>query len=281
VVQLSAYVDTYLASLVATGAVTAVFNAQVIYTLPVSLFGMSVSVAELTTMSREVGGAEAAIAERLRARLDAGLARIAFLVIPSAVAFAALGDVIAGALFQAGRFARADVEWVWGILAGASIGLLAATLGRLYASTLFALRDTRAPLRFALVRIGLQVVLGLALSQLAPAWLGIDARWGAAGLTVAASIGGWVELALLRREVSRRIGSRASSASRLLLLWSAAVLAAGAAWGVRLVTGELHPIARGALVLPAFGAAYLGLTLAFGIGEARAVLERVARRVRR
>ena len=55
VVQISAYVDTVLASLLPTGAVAGLSYAQMIYTLPVSLFGMSVSAAELPAMSSAVG----------------------------------------------------------------------------------------------------------------------------------------------------------------------------------------------------------------------------------
>ncbi len=47
VVQISAYVDAWLASLLPTGAVSAFAYAQTLYTLPVSLFGMAVSAAEL------------------------------------------------------------------------------------------------------------------------------------------------------------------------------------------------------------------------------------------
>ena len=55
VVQISAYVDTVLASLLPTGAVAGLSYAQVLYTLPVSLFGMSVSAAELPTMAGATG----------------------------------------------------------------------------------------------------------------------------------------------------------------------------------------------------------------------------------
>ena len=58
VVQISAYVDALLASLLPTGAVTGLMNAQVIYMLPVSLFGMSISAAELPVMSSAMGSAE-------------------------------------------------------------------------------------------------------------------------------------------------------------------------------------------------------------------------------
>ena len=128
VVQISAYVDTVLASLLPTGAVAALSYAQVLYTLPVSLFGMSVSAAELPAMS-SVTGDERERAAHLRTRLDGGLRQIAFFVIPSAVAFLALGDVVTGALYQSGAFTREMVVYVWGILAGSAVGLLASTWG--------------------------------------------------------------------------------------------------------------------------------------------------------
>jgi putative peptidoglycan lipid II flippase len=76
VVQLSAYVDSLLASLLPTGAVAALAYAQTIYLLPVSLFGMSVSASELPEMSSAVGGDEE-VAAYLRGRLVGGLRRIA------------------------------------------------------------------------------------------------------------------------------------------------------------------------------------------------------------
>ena len=109
---------------------------------------MSVSAAELPELARETAlGPEAA--ERLRARLDRGLERIAFFVVPSAVAFLFLGDVLGGLLFQTGRFDAADSRWLWYLLIGSAVGLVAGTLGRLYASAFYALQDARTPLAFA------------------------------------------------------------------------------------------------------------------------------------
>src|SRR5258707_6692592 len=101
VVQIIAYVDALLASLLPTGAVAALAYAQTLYTLPVSLFGMSVSAAELPAMSGAVG-AESEVAELLRVRLNAGLRQIAFFVIPSVAAFLVLGDVIVSAIYHSG-----------------------------------------------------------------------------------------------------------------------------------------------------------------------------------
>jgi putative peptidoglycan lipid II flippase len=82
VVQISAFVDAMLASLLGEGAVAALAYTQSLYTLPVSLFGMSVSAAELPAMSSERGSTEER-ATHLRRRLDAGLRQIAFFIATS------------------------------------------------------------------------------------------------------------------------------------------------------------------------------------------------------
>jgi putative peptidoglycan lipid II flippase len=277
VVQVSGYIDALLASLLPTGAVTGISNASTLYTLPVSLFGMSVAASELPAMSGAAGLDEAS-AGALRARLESGLARIAFFVVPSAVAFLALGDVIAAAVLQTGRFTRADAVYVWAILAGSSVGMLASTLGRLYSTTFFALRDTKSPLRFAIVRVVITTVLGYLCAIPLPRLLGIDASWGAAGLTGSAGVAGWVEMLLLRGTLRSRIGSVGLRAGYLVRLWTAALGGAAAAWGVRWVLPPLHPVVTGALVLVPYGLVYLASSLMLGVPEARR-LAASARRV--
>lgn len=276
VVQISAYVDTVLASLLPSGAVAALAYAQVLYTLPVSLFGMSVSAAELPAMS-SVTGSEEERGAYLRDRLNAGLRRIAFFVVPSAVAFVALGDVVTGAVYQSGEFTHEVTVYVWGILAGAAVGLLASTLGRLYASTYYALHDTRTPLRFALVRVTLTVGLGYLFALPLPRLLGIPPRWGAAGLTLSAGMAAWVELRLLRRALRRRIGATGINGGFLARLAGAALAAAGIGWGVKTAIGVQHPIVAAIFILGAFGLGYVAIAFALGISQARSILMRASR----
>ena len=279
VVQISAYVDALLASFLPTGAVAALSYAQTLYILPVSLFGMSVSAAELPAMSSARGN-EQEVAAYLRQRLDAGLRRVAFFVIPSTVAFLALGDVIAAAIYQSGRFTYDDAVYVWGILAGAAIGLLASTLGRLYASAYYALRDTRTPLYFAVVRIAIGTGLGYLCAIPLPPALGLEARWGVAGLTFASSLAGWVELALLRGTLNRRIGRTGLPFSVIGKLWAAALIGAMAAWLVKLVLGPRNPIVVAALTLLLYGLIYLGTTYGWGVPETRVYVGRLLRLAR-
>ncbi|PYR28103.1 MAG: murein biosynthesis integral membrane protein MurJ [Acidobacteria bacterium] len=275
-VRVSAYIDTLLASLLPTGAVTGLSNAQLLYTLPVSLFGMSVAAAELPTMSG-AAGVDPAGAEAVRRRLDLGLRQIAFFVVPSAMAFAALGDVVAAALLQTGRFRHADAVYVWGILAGSAVGLVASTLGRLYSSAYYALRDTRTPLRYALVRVMLTTVLGYVCAIPLPRWLGIASVWGAAGLTASAGIAGWVEMLMLRRTLNGRIGRTGLPADYVAKLWAAASAGAAAAWAAKIAVPTLQPVVTAVLVLGPYGIVFFGAAFVFRIPEASAALGRFAR----
>ena len=274
VVQISAYVDAWIASLLISGSVAALTYAQNLSSLPVSLFGMSVSAAALPAMSRLTGNPEE-IASGMRRRLDDDMPRIAFWIIPSAVAFLAIGDVVAGVIYQSGKFDRAVAIWVWGILGGSAVGLLATTLGRLYSASLYALRDTKTPFRLALVRVALTLVLGYVFALPLRAALGLAPEWGAAGLTISAGLAGWIEFALLRRAVNQRIGNTGIRRTRLLTLWSSAVAAAGVAWAVRLVAPSNRPLLIGAVVIAAYGATYFVATFIAGVEDAVSIARRL------
>jgi putative peptidoglycan lipid II flippase len=278
VVQISGYIDSDLASLIGSGAVSVFTYAQALYLLPGSLFGMAISAAELPAMS-SLTGAKDEIARLLRGRLDTGLRRIAFFIVPSAMAFLALGDVIASALYRSGRFTHADAVWVWGTLAGSAVGLLASTMGRLYSSTFYALRDTRTPLRFAVARVLLTLTLGYLFALPLPRALGVDPRWGVAGLTASAGIAGWVEFALLRRALNARIGRTGLAASFVVRLWASAIVAAAAGVAVKYALGVDHAIVVAAAALGLYGLIYFGLTAALGVSEGATLVRRVAARV--
>jgi putative peptidoglycan lipid II flippase len=195
------------------------------------------------------------------------------------MAFLALGDILAGALFQSGRFTQADSVYVWSILAGSAVGLLASTLGRLYASTYYALRDTRTPLRYAIVRVVLTSGLGYLFAIPLPRLLGIDPHWGVAGLTASAGIAGWVEFAMLRRTLNARIGRTGLPASLVARLWLSAAAAAAVAWGVKELVGSRAAILLAVLTIVPYGVVYFALTAALGIPEVRTVLGRFTRRL--
>ncbi len=299
VVQLSAFLDTVYASYVGTRGLAALGYQQILYLLPISLFGMAISASELPAMSSAVGSAEA-VAAQLRARLDAGLSRLAFFVIPSAAGFLLLGDVVAGAFFQTGRQSPADTRYLWLVLMGSTVGMLAATMGRLYASAFYALKDTRTPLWFALARLALTAGLAWWSAVRMPGELGVPREVGLVGITATTGLAAWVEYALLRRALGRRIGATGLPGRTALRLWASAALAGVAAllvkalltawrgpmpglaeqWGGGfLPPPRLHPALAAVPILAVYGAIYLGLALGTAPGGPRAALARVRRRM--
>ena len=279
VVQISAFIDAMLAGLISSQAVASLTYAQSLYTLPVSLFGMSVSAAELPAMASALGTSDEVLSE-LRRRLNAGLQRIAFFIVPSAMAMLAFGDVMTSALYETGEFTRRDSLYVWGILAGSTVGLLASTLGRLYASTYYALHDTRTPLRYATVRVILTAGLGYFCAIPLPPLIGLDPKWGVAGLTASAGVSGWIEFALLRRTLNHRIGQTGLPLSYTAKLWGAALIAAIVAFVLRTLLPSMHPIPVAAVVLGVYGVLYFVITAGFGLSQAREVTDKVWKIVR-
>jgi putative peptidoglycan lipid II flippase len=292
VVQVSGYVDIFLASFLVTGALAALGYAQLFYALPVSLFGMSVAAAELPELARQRTGEM----EAIRGRVNAGLDRVAFYVLPTVVAYLAVGDHVIAALYQTGDFTRNETLWVWAVLAGYTIGLFASTASRLFSSAYYALQDTRTPAKYATARVILSALLGVALMlQLEPVEVGGVALggWsfgadtlltvgghplGAAGLSAAAGAAAWGEWFFLRRTLARRIGPVHPDVAALGRMSAAAVAAALAARGASLAFPVGSVFLRSMLVVVVFGVVYLGLAYGLRLPEARALLGRFLRR---
>ena len=225
VVQLSAYADLVIASLLAAGAVAALGYAQVLYLLPVSLFGMSVAAAALPDLATHAHGA----VDRLVDDIADGLRRITALVVPTTIAYIVLGTSVVTVLFGGGAFGAPAARQVAAVLGAYSLGLLATTQSRLLQSALYGLDDTRTPARIALVRVAVATAVGVGLmlvldayrwdptgpvrvAPLGPADTAARAaaeslhRLGAVGLALGASAGAWTERALLRRALTAQIG---------------------------------------------------------------------------
>ena len=275
-VQLSSYLDLVLASLLAAGAVAALGYAQLLYLLPVSLFGQSLAAAALPELARASGREPV---ESLARRARTALARAGRLNLPTAVAYLTCGTAIVGVLYGMlpGRFGAAETGLVALVLAGYALGLPAATSARILQSSFFALGDTRTPARVAAVR----VVAGAAVAI--PAMLALD-RWrladlpglggagselrlGAVGLALAASAAAWLEWSWLSRALRRRLPGASwprGEAARVLV---ASLAGGAAAWAAqRLLAGRGWPApAAAAATLAAFAAALLVAGLALGL----------------
>lgn len=297
VVQVSAWVDTAYASLISERAVAALSYAQTIALLPISLFGMAISAAELPAMSEDAVKSHDERAAALKARLQAGLERLAFFVVPSAFGFLAAGDLISGALLESGAFTAADSRFAWYILIGSGVALWAQTSGRLYSSAFYALKDTKTPLKFAALRVGLGVALGYYAVRILPGQLGLPAHLGAVFITITTGVTAWLEMELLKRALAKELGGVPGVAKQLARVSLAALIAGAgtlgakawltatygaklaAEWGGGVFAPPDLPTFRTSLaLLLLFGALYGVACLALRVPQAQALVRRVLRR---
>ena len=225
VAQINALIDTALSSMVGARALAAMANAQIFSLLPVSLFGVAVSAAELPALSEEAGELDEAAKAALQQRLAGAVDRMAVFVIPSAVALFALGDLVA-AIFESGRITAADTRYVWYMLAASSLGLWAQTRARLFNSAFFALKDTQTPFKLSMLRLLVSALLGFVAALYAADWLGLPPHLGAVGLCFTSSLVAWLEYLALKRRLALRIGAQGQRPLGNAKLWCAAVCAA-------------------------------------------------------
>lgn len=265
VVNLSGWVDLVLAGLLASGAVAVMGYAQTFYMLPISLFGMSIAASELPELSRMREEAERVVA----ARVARALGRVTFFLVPSTLVYLALGDVVVSALFETGEFGPAESLVTWGVLAAYAIGLPASGSSRVLSSAFYALRDTRTPARIAYLRVALSAGVGIALMFPADR-LGFEAlRLGAAGLALGASVGAWVEYALLRRALAVRIGAHGPPGERVAKVALAAAIAAAVAVALQVALPPAHPVTVAVETLVPFGVVFLAAAALLGEGGFR------------
>lgn len=286
VVQLSAFLDLFLASFLQTGALGVLSYAQTPYMLPVSLFGLSVAAAELPELSRlsRQGGTEA-----LRARVRRSLRQMAFLNVPTCVGYLIFGYLIIGLVLRTGNFDETANWLVYFALAGYTVGLLASTSSRLLQNTFYALGTPRTPARIAMFRVLLSGVLAVPLmflldrlevSDLVRAQ-GKRAHLGAVGLALASGLGSWAELFLLRRALAESAPGPFYpwwETGRMIVLALAAAVPAALVWHM---LPPAHVALQALAVVGLYGAVYLILARLTGAEELGFWLGRFARRRRR
>lgn len=190
-VQIAMFADTIIASLLPTGAVSALNYADRLYQLPVGVIGIAAGTVLLPTMSKRLAAGDAAGAQSAQNR---AVAFTLALSAPFLVAFLAIPDLVIRGVFMRGAFDEAAATQSAAALAAYGVGLPAVVLIRSAVATFYARRDTRTPLIASFSGLGLNLLLKLALY----------APMGAAGLALATGVGAWVNVGLLVFLAARR-----------------------------------------------------------------------------
>ena len=223
VIQFSGFLDLFLAGFLATGALTALSLAQIIYMLPIGLFVMSIISADLPEFSRDRDNISA-----VTTRFTTSSERIGFYLVFSSIAFVTMGEPLVDFLFERGKFTSEDTLYIWIILAAYSLGLYATGMSRLYQNLCYSFGDVKGPARLAGLRVLIAGSVGFLLmfqldrvaidgetiirignfpsfSPLPEFARALDTTpqpLGALGLALGSSLGAWIEYFLLKRRVS-------------------------------------------------------------------------------
>ncbi|MDX1632505.1 MAG: murein biosynthesis integral membrane protein MurJ [Thermoanaerobaculia bacterium] len=286
VVQVTGYLDHFLATFFAAGAVAAFDYTLRLYSLPIALFALSVAAVELPELSRLGEGdgheGDGGGGEEVR-RVVGGLRQVAFLTAPTVIGYLVFGHLIVEVIFRRGEFGAQSHWLVYLTLALFTLGLLPTTLSRLLTNAFYARGDTKTPAKIAVLRMVVAVVLAAPLMwwldrfTLEP-WLpreGVGAlHLGVLGLGVGSAVAAWLEISLLRgRLADRMAGFRVPvrEIGRMLGLSVVAAVPAGALWW-RVSSLGIWPSAL--LVLGLYAGAYLGGAWGLDFPEVRIWIQR-------
>ena len=294
VVQVSAFLDQILATLLATGAIAALFRAQILYLLPVSLFAMSIAAAELPEMSR-LADDPVALADRTRLALR----RVAFWMLMTTVIYVAAGDLVVGLLFEGGVFGSADTVLVWFVIAAYSLGLPATGVSRVLQNACYARGDTAGPARIAAIRVSVAAAVGTVVMfpldrivvgpdgllgaadafglvwALPAAERALDdiVRLGAVGLALGSSVAAWTEIVLL----ARRFGVPDAVRSALASPAAATAVSFVTTAALKLMVGGWPVFLSAPLVVAVAVGVYTVVAHRSGVAEADLLLRPVRR----
>jgi putative peptidoglycan lipid II flippase len=265
--QLALFADTIIASLLATGAISALYYADRIDQLPIGVIGIAVGTVLLPEMTHKIAGGDEAGA---RSAQNRAIEFALLLAIPCIVAFLIVPDIIMRGLFLRGRFTAGDAHAAALTLMAYTIGLIPFVLIRSTVAPFLARGDTFTPMKAALIGTAVNIVCKVLL-------MGALAQ---VGLALATSIGAWVNFIIVLW-LAARAGHFAADATlkssliklavagvalAALLFFAAPIVAALASSWPRfrneselLILALLGGLVYGALVLALFGTRWLSL----------------------
>jgi len=279
VTQINVFVSGILVSHV-NGAASWIAYCDNLYQLPQGLIGVAIGVALLPSLSRAIHAGEL---EQARKTMDDAIVFAMALSLPAATGLVSIPFFIIDGLYTRGQFTLGDAHATASALLQYGWGVPAFVLAQLFSRAFFARQDTRTPMRFAMVSVAANIVLGISLFHF----------FGVAGIAAATASAWWLNVVLMGATLARRghyrPGPKAVSRLIRILLANVAlavVLAAASHYraqiqglfaGVRLVHG-LGPKEL-ALALTVVVSAALYPLLLFGAGgltlaEARGALRR-------
>ena len=271
--QINLIISTALAaSLLAEGSVSYIYYADRLNQLPLGLIGIGLGTVLLPTIARQLGAGNDDAAMHTQNR---GAELALFLTLPATAALVICGGPIIAALFQHGAFTAENTVKTAQALAAFSVGLPAYILVKVLTPGFYARSDTRTPVRFATISIGVNLALNLALivplQHMGPPLATAVAAWVNVALLyrALAQRGHFVADAQLRRRVWRLVGASVAMGAVMFFLNDLFTPYISGSWTIR-TAAMLVLVGAGCIV---YAVACFG-TGAVRIGDLKALIRR-------
>jgi putative peptidoglycan lipid II flippase len=184
--QLSAFLDTWLASFLAFGSISYLYYANRVFQLPLALFAIALSVALFPMVTRSLKQKDFKKAHK---SLSDGFWILTFLLSMAALGGIVLSHEITWLLFQRGAFTHEDSENTAWVLQMYLAGLLPFGLAKLFSLWLYATERQKEAAKISAWSLGVNIFFSLLLIK----------PMGAGGLALASSLSGFLLLALTLR----------------------------------------------------------------------------------
>ncbi|MEJ2130634.1 MAG: murein biosynthesis integral membrane protein MurJ, partial [Gammaproteobacteria bacterium] len=268
VAQINLVIDTVLASFLRQGSISWLYYADRLMELPVALVGISLGTVILPRLSRQHAAADQT---QFSATLDWAVRAATLLTFPAAAALYVLAEPIIASVFQYGALTAFDVSMAGLALKAYAIGLPGFVGVRIFAPGFFSRQETRTPVRFAVIALGINLTLNLALMISLFATARLEIPGAHAGLALATGVAAIANALMLLRGLLRsghyvpapgwlRFSLQLLFANALMLLileWFAAPVPQWLAWDAMSRIVELAM-----LVLLGGASFFVGLVLA-------------------
>ncbi|NEX92288.1 murein biosynthesis integral membrane protein MurJ [Caulobacter sp. 17J65-9] len=189
--QINIFVSQALASMGEAGARAWLNVADRLYQLPLGLVGVAVGVALLPRLAMAV---QAKDHDGARDAMDEALTFTLALTLPAAAALFAMPVFLIDGLFTRGAFHAYDAQQTALALLHYGWGTPAFVLVRILTPAFFARLDTKAPMRFALISVVANIVLGVGLFQVI----------GFSGIAAATSAASWLNVTMMWMTLRKR-----------------------------------------------------------------------------
>jgi putative peptidoglycan lipid II flippase len=233
--QINIFISGILASQVA-GMRVWMSVADRLYQLPMSLVGVAIGIALLPRLSQALQREDHAEAQ---GAMDQGVVFALALSLPAAAALMALPVFLIDGLFTRGAFTGLDARATGALLFHYGWGVPAFVLLRILQPAFFARQDTRTPMRFSLISVGVNIALGVALFHLI----------GFKGVAIATSIAAWISVIQMWMSLTRSGVWRPTAAvvGRLVRVTIASVALGAFLFAANLFRPELEAIIGGVM----------------------------------